>query len=91
MQGREHQVTRKSRFHGDVGGLGVTDFADHHDIGRLTENRAEGRGEVESDILVDLNLVDAAHLVFDRVFNSNELFVGRVDLAQTGVKGRRLT
>ena len=90
VEGREHEVASERGLHGDVGCLGVTNLADHDDVRRLTQDRAEGGGEVEADILVDLHLVDTAHLVFDRVFDGDELLVGRVDLAEAGVESSGL-
>ena len=83
-------MAREGGFHRDVGRLLVTDFSNHHDVRRLTQDRAERRREVEADVFVHLHLVDAAHLVFDRVLDRDELLVRRVDLSETGVKGRRL-
>ena len=84
-------MTRESRLHCNVGSLRVTDLTDHDDVRRLTENRAERRREVEADVTVHLHLVDAAHLVFDRVLDRDDLAVGQVDLSETGVERSRLS
>ena len=87
----EDQVTGEGRLHGDVGRFLVTNFADHHDVRRLTQNRTERGREVETDVAVHLHLVDARHLVFDRVFDRDDLAVGRIHLPEAGVKRGRFT
>jgi hypothetical protein len=83
-------VAGEGRVDRDFGGLKVADFTDHHDVGRLTEHRAEGGGEGHADVALDLHLVDAGHLVFDRIFDGDDLAVRLVDVVQRRVKGRRL-
>ena len=44
-------------------------------------------GEIETDLGLDLDLVDPLDLVFHGVLDGDDLFVGRVDLVQGAVKG----
>ena len=74
------------RLDGDLGGLGVADFADHDDVGILAHDRAQAVGEGQTDLRIDMDLVDAAQLILDRIFDGNDFFAGIVDLLQRAVK-----
>jgi hypothetical protein len=87
VQGAEHQVTGQSGADGDVGGFAVADFPDHDDIGILAQNVAQGAGEGEADLAVDLGLVDALDLVFDRILDRDDAAAGGIDLADKGGEG----
>ncbi len=43
----------------DLGGFEVADLTDQDDVRILPQERAQGRGEVQADLLVHLHLVDA--------------------------------
>src|SRR5438046_6760576 len=45
---------------------------------------------MEADLRLHLNLVDAGELVFDRIFDRDDVADRRVELEETGVEGRRL-
>ena len=47
------------RLHGDLGGFEVADFADHDDVRVLAQDGAQQMGEIEADLRLDLDLVDA--------------------------------
>jgi hypothetical protein len=47
---------------------------------------AEAASEGEADPIVDVDLVDAVHLVFDRVFDCDDLAFAAVDAFQGGVR-----
>jgi hypothetical protein len=47
VQGRQHQVTRQRRLHGNLRGLGVADFADQNHVGILAQGAPEPVGEGE--------------------------------------------
>ena len=76
VQRREHQVAGERRLHGDARGLEVADLADHDDVRVLAHDRAQRVGEVEPDLRLHLDLVDAVDLVFDRVLDGDDLDVG---------------
>src|SRR5207253_4110873 len=69
VQGGEHQVSGEGGLDGDPGGFGVADFAQQHDVGVLTEQAAQRRGEGHADLVVHLRLVGGGELVLDRVFD----------------------
>ena len=67
-------------------GFLVTDFADHDDVGVLTQNGTKGGGEGHVSLGVDLGLVDACHGEFHGVFNSDDIYRGVVHFLQEGIK-----
>ena len=91
MQGRQHQMAGQGRLDGDAAGFQVAHFADHDHVRILADDRAQGMGEVEPDLRFGLDLVDAFDLVFDRIFNRDDLDVRRVDFRQRGVQRGGLT
>jgi hypothetical protein len=60
VDGREHQVARERRVHGDLGGLLVADLAHHDHVRVLPEEGAEARREGEPDLGVHLHLREPA-------------------------------
>jgi hypothetical protein len=54
VQRAEDQVAGERRADGDFGGLLVADFADHDDVGVLAQDVAQGRGEGEPDLGLDV-------------------------------------
>ena len=61
---------------GDARGLEVAHFADHDDVRVLAHDDAAQRvGEVQPDLRLGLDLVDALDLVFDRVLDGDDLDV----------------
>src|SRR3954454_14930208 len=79
------------RLDGDLRRFKITDFADHDDIGVLTQKRSQATREVETDFVADLHLVDPHDAVFDRVFGRGNVYVRFVELRERGVQGRRFT
>src|SRR6266576_2220329 len=67
MQSGKHLVTGQRRFHRDIGGLVVANFTHHYDVGVLPQDRAQGRGKVQPDVVAHRNLIDSVELVLDRV------------------------
>ena len=90
VDGAEHEVAGERGADGDLRRVEVADLADHDDVGILPEHVAQGAGEGQADLRAHLHLVDAGHLVLDRVLDRDDAQVGRVDLAQEGVERGRL-
>ena len=78
------------RLHRDLGGFVVADFADHHHVGVLPQNRAQARREGQPDARIDLRLPHPVDRVFDRVLDRQDVaravISGGVELAQRGIK-----
>ena len=73
VQRGQHQMPGQRRLHGDLRGLQVADFADHDHVRILAQDRAQQAGEGQADLRLDLDLVDAAQLVLDRVLDGDHL------------------
>src|SRR5437764_4860099 len=91
MQSRKHLVTGQRRFHRDVGGLVVANFTHHHDVGVLPQDRAQGRGKIQTDIIAHRDLIDSAELILDRVLHRHDVVLRIVQLLQNGVESGRFT
>src|SRR4051812_12809135 len=89
VQGGEDHVSGERGFHGDVRGLFVAGLADQDHVRILAKEGAQDAGEVEPDIFVGLDLVDAVEVVLDGVFGGGDVDAGVVDLSQRGVERRR--
>src|ERR1035441_1499196 len=87
MQGGEDEVAGEGGADGDIGGFAVADFAHHDDVGILADDVAQAAGEGEADLRIDVDLVDAVHLVFDGIFDGDDFLVGQVDSLEGGIEG----
>ena len=54
---------------------------------RRIERSAAGKGH--ADLRIHLHLVDAVHLIFDRLLDGDDLAIGFVDVIETGVERAR--
>ncbi len=86
----QHQMPGQRRLHRDLRGLQVADLADHDDVRVLPQDRAQQGGEVQPDLRLDLDLVDARELVLDRVLDRDDLARDRVERQQPGIQRRGL-
>ena len=76
---REHQVAGLRGLHRDLGCFLVADFAHQYDVGILAKNRTKRVGERELGLFVHLRLVHARDLIFDRVFDRDDVGLPRLD------------
>src|SRR5580700_3120629 len=90
MDGRQHEMTGQRRLHGNLHGFEIADLADHYDVGVLPQDRAQQAGEIEPDLRLYLDLIDARQLILDRVFDGYDVARHRVQLQEAGVERRRL-
>src|SRR5207237_10582903 len=79
----------RRRLHRELHGFESADFADHDDVGVLPQDRAQQAGEIEPDLRLYLDLVDAGQLVLDRVFDGYDIARHRVQLQEASVERRR--
>src|SRR5450759_1748153 len=56
----------------------IADFADHDDVRVLPQNRAQCFGKRHVDARIDLSLADAVQLVFDRIFDRQDIGAGGI-------------
>ena len=90
VQGCQHEVAGERRVNRDMGGFGIADFADHDDVGVLAHEGAQRRCECQPDGRLRLGLIDTRELVFDRVFDREDLAGRLVENRQDGGKRRGL-
>ena len=64
----------------------VADFADEDDVRGLPQHGPDDAGEVEADVVLHLDLVDAGQVVLDRVLGRDDLPIRPVQLVQGGVQ-----
>ncbi len=87
MHRGQHQVAGQRRLHRDFGGFPVADLA-HHDLVRVVaQDRAQALGEGQALLLVHRDLQNAGQLVFDRVFDRDDLVAAVMDFRQRRVQG----
>src|SRR6185369_4817054 len=86
VQRGKDQVAGQRGAYGDVGGFAVADLADHDDVGILADDVPQSAGEGQPDLRIDVDLVDAVHLVFHRIFDGDDLLVRQVDAFERGVE-----
>jgi hypothetical protein len=90
VQGRQHQMPGQRRLNRDLGGFQISDLADHHHIWVLAQHGTQNFGEAQPDLRLDLDLIDAVELLFDRVLDRRNFTVRRVEFQQRCVKAGRL-
>ena len=56
----------------------VADFTDENYVWILSQERAQGGGKVQADLLFHLHLVDSTQLEFDGVFRGHDVGVDGV-------------
>jgi hypothetical protein len=90
VQRRHHEVAGLRGLHRDLRRFRVADFAKQDDVGVLPQNRSQRAGEGELDLLVDLRLVYARDLVFDRILDRDDVGLLRLHRPQRRAQRRRL-
>src|SRR5881392_2376724 len=84
-------MTGETRVYCDSRRLKIANFADHDDVRRLAQDRTQRSWERHADLRIDLHLVDACHLVLDRLFHGDDFAVRFVDVIEAGVERRRFS
>ena len=82
MERRQHEVTSERGLDGDAASLQVSNFSQHDDVGVLTKERFQRRGEAHPDVGSHQHLVDAKEVVFNRVLRRHDVDVDVVDLGE---------
>ncbi len=86
VQRREYEVAGERRADRDVGRLAVANLAHHDDVRILTHNVPQPGSKRQPDLRVHVELVDPVHLVFDRIFNRDDLLVALIDPLQRRIQ-----
>src|SRR5438067_10757120 len=84
-------MARERCLDSDLCRLEVAYFTDHDDVGIVAQKRAQCAREAQPDLWLDLDLVDALQMIFDRIFDRQNLFVAGVDFREGRVKRSCLT
>src|SRR5437870_10040376 len=86
----EHEVAGQRGLNGNLRRFFVTNFADHDLVRIVAQNRAQPAREGQTLLFVHWNLGDAVQLIFDRVFNGDDLVFFVSDFVERGVERSRL-
>src|SRR6266850_6517141 len=73
---------------GDLRRFLVPNFTNQNHIRIMPQNRAQPLGKGQSGLFRNLDLIDAPQLIFDRVFNRNDLAHRIVNFVERGIEGR---
>ena len=90
VQRGEDEVAGLRGLHGRPGGLLIADLTNQHHIRILAEDRPQRAGKGQLDLLVDLRLVHTGDLVFDRIFNRDDVRPLRAHRGQRRAQRRGL-
>ncbi len=91
MERRENEVTGKCGFDRDFSSFEVANLTDENNIGILAQERSECSGEVQTDLLFHLDLVDTRKVELNRVFRSHDVRLDRVQWLKRGIERVCLT
>ena len=86
VHGGEYQVAGERRLNGDLRGLVVADFAHHDLVGVVAQDGTQPARKGQSLFFVHGNLRDALELVFDRIFDGDDLVLIGLDLVDRGIQ-----
>ncbi|MNR99701.1 hypothetical protein D3C72_309410 [compost metagenome] len=82
VDGRDDHVARQCGLDGDSRRFGVADFADHDDVGVLTQDGAQTSGEGQAYLGAHAYLNHAGQVQFDRVLDRDDLALAVVQVGQ---------
>ena len=77
-------------MHGNLHGFIVTDFTNHNNVGILAEERTEAVCKSDPRFRIDLCLVHARKLVFDRVLDGGDVDRRRIQNMEHRIERRCL-
>ena len=90
VQRGEDQVAGERGLDGDFHRLQVANLTHQDHVGVLANDVAQPGGEGEADLRLDRDLVHALQLVLHWILDRDDLALGRVDLVERAIQGRRL-
>src|SRR5437016_11586453 len=89
VDGREYEVAGQRGLNCNLRRFFVTDFANHNFVWVVAQDRTQTAREGQTFFLVHRNLRDAVQLIFDRVFDGNDLVFFVSDFVERGVERGR--
>ena len=87
VQGRENQVARLRGLDCDLRRFQVANFADHDDVGILTEKGAQGSREGEAHFGIHIDLVDPRQVDFRRILRRRDVAILGVEDIEARIQG----
>ena len=90
MERREDEVPGQRGLDGDLGGLAVTDLADHDHVGVGAHHRAQAHVERHARLGGDLHLLDAGDPLLDRILDREDAAFAGVEHSQRSIQRGRL-
>ena len=82
VQGRKYQMASQGSLYRYACSFKVANFADHDDIRVLTQDRTQRGGKIETNLRLNLNLIDPGELIFDRIFYGEQFQLGSIKIVQ---------
>src|SRR5262245_34166185 len=79
MKSTENKMAGEGRTDSDVGRLKVANLSNHNDIRVLPHDMPKTSRKCQSDLGIDVDLVDPFHLIFDRIFDRDDLTIRNID------------
>ena len=76
----------EARLDGDLRGFEIANFADHHHIRILSQDRAQAARKAHLDLHVDLRLGNAVDQVLDRILHRHDVAAAVVQARERGVQ-----
>ena len=84
-------MPRECGLHRELRRVRIADLADHQHIRILPQQRAQGIGETETHLVIDLKLIDAGKIELDGIFHGADVGIRLVDLLEHGIERGRFT
>jgi hypothetical protein len=82
VQRAKELLASEGRPHRHYGGLYVADFPDHQNVGVLMEYGTQTTRKRQPRLDIDFDLIDAGKLVFDRIFDNDDIVGENIHLVQ---------
>src|SRR5262249_25893698 len=91
MQRGEDPVSRQRGMKCSYSRVRIAYFADQNDVWILPEDRSQRPGKGKACLFINRHLADAVHLVFDWIFDRDNVYRLMPDLIHEGIKSCRLS
>src|SRR5260370_38246712 len=86
VEGGKYEVARERGLDCNLGSFEVTNLADQDNVGILTKEGTQRRGEVQANLFFHLYLVNARQIELNRILSGHNVRVDRIQRLQGGIK-----
>src|SRR5437016_632808 len=76
----------QSRTDRDIGSFKIANLSDHDDVRTLPHDVAQPCGKRETDLRIHVYLIDAVHLILDRILDCNDLANRTINALQGAIE-----